>query len=249
MKIGITERGDAGLDLSWEEKLSYVDGAVLITKQVTSGFQKAVLRQEKPLIVHATCTGWGGTFMEPYVPGLKKQMEAVRQLIEQGFSASHVVIRIDPIIPNTGGIRAFLYAMEAFERTVKPLGVSRVRISILDEYPHVRKRFATHGIEPIYGGKLYPRKEQVMEVAKAVAKYPDITFEACAEPNLVKICSNVVEQGCISTMDLALMGLSMSEQMAENPQGRKGCHCLSCKTELLENKCRCSHKCEYCYWR
>ena len=31
-KIGITERGDAGLDVSWVGKLDAVDGAVVITK-------------------------------------------------------------------------------------------------------------------------------------------------------------------------------------------------------------------------
>ena len=34
-KIGITEAGDAGVDLSWVEKLDRVDAAVLITKCVS----------------------------------------------------------------------------------------------------------------------------------------------------------------------------------------------------------------------
>ena len=37
MKIGFTEQGDAGIDLSWTCKLENdeVDGAVLITKNIT----------------------------------------------------------------------------------------------------------------------------------------------------------------------------------------------------------------------
>ena len=40
MKIGFTERGDAGIDLSWVSKLenNEVDGAVLITKNITPVF-------------------------------------------------------------------------------------------------------------------------------------------------------------------------------------------------------------------
>lgn len=38
-KIGITEAGDAGVDLSWGEKLNRIDAAVLITKCVAGFLQ------------------------------------------------------------------------------------------------------------------------------------------------------------------------------------------------------------------
>ena len=37
MKIGITERGDAGLDLSWKEKIHEMDVSILITKNIKIG--------------------------------------------------------------------------------------------------------------------------------------------------------------------------------------------------------------------
>lgn len=67
-KIGITEAGDAGLDLSWEDKLQNVDRAVLITKNITPEFIKLVIRNKDKLIVHTTITGYGGTIIEPNVP-------------------------------------------------------------------------------------------------------------------------------------------------------------------------------------
>lgn len=42
-KIGITEAGDAGLDLSWANKLDTVDGAIIITKCISPEFYDAVL--------------------------------------------------------------------------------------------------------------------------------------------------------------------------------------------------------------
>ena len=38
MKIGFTERGDAGLDLSWYDKVhtQHCDGLIAITKNLTS---------------------------------------------------------------------------------------------------------------------------------------------------------------------------------------------------------------------
>lgn len=51
-KIGVTEAGDAGVDLSWEEKLDDVDAAVLITKCVSPDFFDATLRHKDKLIIH-----------------------------------------------------------------------------------------------------------------------------------------------------------------------------------------------------
>lgn len=51
-KIGVTEAGDAGVDLSWEEKLGDVDAAVLITKCVSPDFFDATLRHKDMSIAH-----------------------------------------------------------------------------------------------------------------------------------------------------------------------------------------------------
>lgn len=66
-KIGITEAGDAGVDLSWVEKLDRVDAAVLITKCVSPDFFDAALEHKDRLIVHATITGYGHSALEPNV--------------------------------------------------------------------------------------------------------------------------------------------------------------------------------------
>ena len=84
MKIGITEYGDAGIDLRWKDRLTYMDGAILITKNITNAFTQAVFDVAKntPIILHATCTGWGGTVMEPNVPDYKTQLENTKHLID-----------------------------------------------------------------------------------------------------------------------------------------------------------------------
>lgn len=38
MKIGVTERGDAGIDFSWKDKSHTVDGMILITKAINNAF-------------------------------------------------------------------------------------------------------------------------------------------------------------------------------------------------------------------
>lgn len=60
MKIGITERGDAGLDYTWVTKLNKMDGVILITKNLSDKFIQTVTDCYKSypnIIVHAGCTG------------------------------------------------------------------------------------------------------------------------------------------------------------------------------------------------
>ena len=73
-KIGATDGGDAGLDLSWRDKMNTVDGAVLITKRITPAFIEAV-KDLPNVVIHATCTGYGGTVVEPNVvrPGRSEE--------------------------------------------------------------------------------------------------------------------------------------------------------------------------------
>lgn len=42
MKIGVTERGDAGIDFSWKDKSHTVDGMILITKAINNVFLQKI---------------------------------------------------------------------------------------------------------------------------------------------------------------------------------------------------------------
>lgn len=103
-KIGITEAGDAGLDLSWADKLNTVDGAIVITKCVTPGFYDAALSNKDKLIIHTTFTGYGHSVLEPNVPYPYDEFDAIMALEQAGFPKEQIVIRIDPIIPTPKGI-------------------------------------------------------------------------------------------------------------------------------------------------
>lgn len=249
-KIGITEAGDAGLDLSWSDKLDSVDGAIVITKYVSPGFRDAVLAAKDKLIVHATVTGFGGSVPEPNVPTPDEEFKAITGLIDAGFPKQKVVIRIDPIVPTPKGIKT---AESVFKMFIDA-GFSRFRISIIDMYPHVRERFKQAGLPLPYGSHgFYPSAEQVRTVDKMLlnmfayygARRPMPKFEGCAEPGL----TNVIHCGCVSGFDLSLLGLPKDDSMDGSGYQRRHCKCYSGKTELLESKRRCEHQCLYCYWR
>lgn len=253
MKIGVTERGDAGIDWSWYDKLSSgdYDGAILITKMANKGFIERVLDLYSTfphLIVHGTCTGWGGSWLEPNVPAAALQMHALKILVSRGFPVSNLVLRLDPIIPTEEGIRN---AEMVLDWTSKFDGLSRIRISVLDEYQHVKNRLTAAGHKPFYGNAFQPDWEMKHKVIEMLQRWPQLHFETCAEDWLASapIFHNVTGCGCVSVRDLELMGLKLDHLYGENIQNRNGCHCLACKAELLDRKKRCPNQCMYCYWR
>ena len=247
MRIGITERGDAGIDLSWLSKQDYVDGLILVTKNVTwELFRQALTQLKKPFILHCTCTGMGGTKWEPNVPDPHHQMTCLKKLIDSGIvDKRNVVIRIDPI--NPCHLIYFNYAMLCVKDVFKNDYVDlRYRISVMDYYPHVIKRLDEHGLD--YPVTKKETESQIERIKKALEQFPEVMFETCAEPNLWT--SNTFHSGCVGLEDILRMGLN-GDDVKEyiNPQNRPGCMCLGCKTELLTHKHPCSHKCAYCYWK
>lgn len=261
-KIGFTERGDADRDLSWLPKLLGNDnlkGAVLITKSAQDrAFQDAALEANahKPCVLHAGITGWGGTRMEPGVYSAETVLAAVRHLIDAGFPASRTVLRIDPIIPTVYGITRATQVLQ-LASTYLP-DVSRVRISIYDDYFAGRTEMVKRGFPAVDGiikwkseQERRPTQEWVKSIAETlVAARPDQIFECCAEPELCETYpDHFVAQGCCSQADITAMGLELPREFGVNGQNRHGCLCLRCKTELLEHKNPCPNDCAYCYWR
>ena len=127
----------------------------------------------------------------------------------------------------------------------------RVRISILDNYPHVRDRFIKNGLHPLYQDNFKVPATAVYKLYQELLPYIDrgIVFETCAELDLRNRNPNILVIGCLSNKDLELMGLPLCTEESISHQ-RKDCLCLgSLKTELLKNKARCPHQCLYCYWK
>lgn len=236
IKIGITEAGDAGLDFSWIDKLFNLN--ILITKHLTPKnmeFINALIEHKDKIILHVTCTGYGGTKMEPNVPTPEQVYNGVKLLIACGFPIEQIVLRTDPIIPTEKGINRAKSVWDLFSDT----GITRCRYSVIDMYPHTKERIVAEYGEVPFDTFKAPKK--MMDAVKnAVENYGTYNFESCAE--------NLPEQvGCVSKRDFDILGISFDN--AEGGHQRKGCLCVAGKTELLNNKKRCASGCLYCYWR
>ena len=172
-------------------------------------------------------------------------------LVDRGFPKNKIVVRIDPIIPTKKGIET---AYNVF-LTFIDHGFNRFRISLIDMYPHVRRRFKSAGLPLPYGENGFtPDKQQIAHVNQMIrdvksyfsnSRQSDgIRIESCAEPGLTE----AIQCGCISSYDLALLGLHDDNANQYGFQ-RKNCMCYSGKMELLNQKHPCAHQCLYCYWR
>ena len=241
-KIGITEQGDAGLDLSWVDRIDNVDGAILITKELTGPFVAQLLAHQDKVLLHMTCTGYGGTVIEPNVPKWPITLRSLKQVMEMGFPAEQIVLRVDPIIPTEKGIRLAKAVITAGYN----IGIRRVRVSVLDMYKHVQARFQQHGLPLPYGNSFQASKEQFAaldrELLLTLCKYPGISLESCAEPQL-KVPKRI---GCVSDYECNLFKIDKTDSQSMQ---RKECLCCAAKTELLNNRHPCAHGCLYCYWR
>lgn len=272
MRIGITENGDASLDYTWLDKEPEMNMMILITKNITDKFIRTVLPFAHKTIIHATCTGYGGTKLEPNVPKYTEQLDQVRKLIAFGFPAQQIVVRIDPIIPTTKGLRC----VENIVEYIQP-DITRFRISVLDNYPHVKERFRDLHMPVLYNGQFQASDEQFAELDKTLCRLAfrfNVQFESCAEPKL----THAAPIGCVNQQDVAMLGLTLDGGRPKKQ--REGCLCIAGKTEMLPYRhfafcaydetaitpntvcsigecktCRhyriygCSNRCAYCYWK
>ena len=228
--IGITEKGDAALDLSWKPWVHIGKPAILITKDPRK-LAKHLMPNDN-VIVHCTITGYAEYKLEPNVPPIRiavNGMGAISEIIGQ----DRVVLRIDPIIPTTRGVLRARHVLSQAQ-----FGYDRIRISFLDNYTHVRDRFKAASL-PDLDYSLHAPLEDRVRVLKDLQEVCSVPIEVCGEPGMK--CT-----GCISDIDCKILGVEPSSSTSKQ---RKACACLSNKYELLKNKGQCFHKCLYCYWR
>ena len=236
--IGITEASEIAFNLDVFDRL--YDGNIIITKRLTNALIDKLVENKDKIILHLTCTGWGGSELEPFVPKLETTRKKFGELIEKGFPIEHCVLRIDPIIPTEEGIDRMLGVLRLFTDT----GIQRVRFSILDMYDHVKKRFREANLEVPYETFHAPLeiRKSIYDLLVDLGLQYHFDVEACAEPGIESI-------SCLSQKDIDILGLTDKITLVGNKEQRSNCGCPSNKTSLFKTKPeRCLQKCLYCFW-
>lgn len=245
--IGITEAGEVAFDLSCFDHL--YDGNIIITKRLTDKLIEKLVEHKDKIILHLTCTGMGGSKVEPFVPTLEQTVKKYTHLIQAGFPVSHVVLRIDPIVPTEKGVKTACGVIEAFlsneELSETDRLPKRIRYSILDMYKHVKERFTEAGF-PIPYTTFHAPKSVILMVRDSLKQLSDkygFGLESCAE-------TTIEQTPCLSQRDIDILGLTDKIQLVGSAEQRKNCGCPANKKELLRKKPqRCQNGCVYCFWK
>jgi hypothetical protein len=239
-KFGITEAGEVSFNLDVFDRL--YEGNIIITKRLTSKLIDKLIEHKDKIILHLTCTGWGGSVLEPFVPVLETTRKKFGELIEKGFPIEQCVLRIDPIIPTIEGMDRLFGVLRAFS----DVGIKRVRFSVIDMYEHVKKRFNEANIVLPFVTFHAPLeiRENIYNILIDFGKQYGFDVEACAEPGIESV-------SCLSQKDVDILGLSDKITLIGNKEQRSNCHCPANKSELIESGDRgkrCLNKCLYCFW-
>ena len=264
IKIAATETYDPTLCVeSWINRVQGFDFVLYITKVLNPHIIKLLTDGESPIsyqnkasVIHLTCTGWGGTFLEPNVVSRETFKDKAAQLIAAGYPKDRLVWRVDPIIPIKEGLEKFKASVDL----AISLGIYRIRASVMQLYKHSYERIKEtpiiDEINSIYKGKFWPDKDaswefmvELLDIVQSFKEeHSDISFEACASSMLHKCGFKDIP--CMSEFDLNINGFEPNSSwgMMHGTQ-RAGCSCLL-KQQLIPggfSRGRCPNKCLYCY--
>lgn len=237
--IGTTETSDPSFNLDIFDRLYKAN--VIITKRLTSKLIDKLIENKDKCILHLTCTGLGGTKLEPLVPTKEQTFVKFKELIDKGFPVKQVVLRIDPIIATNTGVYNAIKVYELF----KGNGIERIRFSFLDMYKHVKERFNENGVRLPYETFHASTKLRMTyyENLLSISSDDSVTWEACGEPGIESI-------GCISQKDVDILGLTSEIKLDGSAEQRKECKCAGNKKQLIKGKPEpCLNSCLYCFWK
>jgi hypothetical protein len=234
LRIGMTDTGDAGLQLEWISKMDHVQGAILLTRVLTPEFLEALAPFRNRVLVHVLCTGYGGTVLEPNIPAVVWTRGRYTTLVD-ALAASQTVLRLDPIIPTARGLAVAESVLEAFDKSP----VQRVRYRCLPMLPSVVARFQSANLSDPYDGAAGPRPGQLLALGDLLARWEQrFQFESCAEPDGRAL-------GCLSSKDAGPLGFDPAA-LADAAPVRPFCRCPANRLELLGRADTCGQGCLYC---
>lgn len=226
--IGITEGADPTVNFKWKEWVNDGKPAILITKMPRLLIEH--LNGTENVIVHCTITGLGGSDIEPNIDNPKVSIKYYRELCDK-LGDDRVVLRVDPIIPELQMLMSvdIPYMINIMSLVKKSRG--RTRISFMDAYPHVRRRFLGHyALEQGFHYDLLSR----LDIWHLLGNP-----ELCGEPGMPST-------PCVSAIDCEILGV---EPVLRDKGQRPHCHCLVHKAEICKPPPKCTYGCLYCYWR
>ncbi len=155
--VSYYKSGDPCLDFSWKEKLTEIN--IINTKHLSDDFINICLEQKNSIYLHVNITGMGKTVFEPNIPSVKETFFQLRKLIISGFPQKQILVVVNPILPNTNGLKAL-----------------KLLLRIFSEFNQLRLRYIRFNLinfKPLENGKYLIGNENISSrpQIKALSKY------------------------------------------------------------------------------
>lgn len=214
-----------------------VDCFVFWTKNPAPMIGKLDLLSGYDFIFHYTVTPYEKD-IEAHLHNVERRIELFNQLSEK-IGKERLIWRYDPIFVSER--YSILFHIETFERMASLFSnhTNRCMISFIDDYNHVKKTLAYHGIATM-------KDEQIHFLAaafsKIAAKY-NISLQTCAENSDLSM-HNIARGACIDR-DLLEQVTGKSFLYRKDKNQRALCNCLEGMDIGAYDTC--SHGCLYCY--
>jgi hypothetical protein len=185
--------------------------------------------------------------LEPHAPPLEKRLESFRRLSRR-LGAERVVWRYDPIV--LGNLTDVRYHLERFRRLCSELSgqTRRVVVSLLDEYPKVRRRLdglSAGGFRLLRFSEGDPRLGALMAGLAETARAKGMEIQSCAERRNLRPWG--IDPGACIDPQLIRELFGISVPARKDPGQRPACRCAVSRDIGAYDTCR--YGCVYCYAR
>lgn len=249
LRIGITDEFDASLDLSIFDRLCPLMN-IIITRDISNiQFRYLLVKHQQNIILHLVISGWGGTPVEPNIPDIRKTYGYLQSLITEGFDPSHIVLRIDPIIPNDAGFQLLPKLLDVFSQ----FPITRLRYKILTQTNNVINRHSWFQACMFMGNPYYSESRNTVfygapewlrkKVYAILDSYAwKFSIESCDRYDTVDNPHNIA---CISHRDLRILGINDADIKFTYKKNK--CHCPENRTSLQnQTYTQCPFRCTHC---
>lgn len=215
---------------------------VIYTKGLLPDEALQIVSTHQNVALSITVTGWGGSWLEPGVPGVRRMTRFVN-MMSSLIDGDRIKMRIDPVIPTNEGYARAATVCGMLDRPIDVVS------SIIQFYKGHDKLFQRLGIDRTKyhirsGRALYPDKELAtkwLRLAYSVNPWMVGRIQFCGMPYDI---AGSVHTGCIDEKLLQAIGVATFRNIKPGKQ-RPGCKCVIAKKQAISGKC--GHGCLYCY--
>jgi len=207
---------------------------------VNHNLLKKMIKKYDQIFIHFSITGMGNSFLEPGIPSTESSINLLPDLIELCGDIERIQVRFDPIVHfkyKDGTDFSNLQYFEDVVSRIRNIGIKKIVISWMTDYPKVRKRLNKRGITFI--SISHKQWKEEVDWIYSFTKGLGMSVSACCVPGLPLF--RCIDGFLLNDLHPKSYKTSIEKAGAQ----RKNCGCTKSWDIGWYNKC--PGGCIYCY--